>query len=190
MLLEGSFYYGEIMFCFDVETLGIESTSVILSYAIVYFDPDTRPSYQQLLDRTLFVKLNAKDQIKNYKRTIDKDTLDWWSTQHQYIQSISLDPRPDDVLAKYAFRLLYNYVHRIPDVENHTFWQRGSLDQVIIDSFCRILGEEPITGYNNWRDLRTAIDVLYGSTNGYTEIDHPEFDPIKVINIILRMTYV
>ena len=72
------------MFCFDVETLGVESTSVILSYAIVYFDPDTRPSYQQLLDKTLFVKLDAKDQIKNYKRTVSKDTIDWWSKQHEY----------------------------------------------------------------------------------------------------------
>ena len=118
------------MFCFDVETLGVESTSVILSYAIVYFDPDTRPSYQQLLDKTLFVKLDAKDQIKNYKRTVSKDTIDWWSKQHEYIQTVSLHPKPDDVSAEQAYQMLYDYIYRIRGAENHTFWQRGSLDQI------------------------------------------------------------
>lgn len=169
------------MFCFDVETLSVESTSVILSYAIVYFDPDTRPSYQQLLDKTLFVKLDAKDQIKNYKRTVSKDTLDWWSKQHEYIQGISLTPKPDDIPAEQAFQMLYDYVYRIPDAENHTFWQRGSLDQVVLDSFCRALYKDPITRYNNWRDVRTAIDILYGSTNGYVDIDHPEFNKDLVL---------
>jgi hypothetical protein len=169
------------MFAFDIETLGAESTSVILSYAIVYFDPDTKPTYQQLLDKTLFVKLDAKDQIKNYKRTICKDTLEWWSKQHEYIQGISLTPKPDDVSAVGAFRMLSEYIRRVPNAENQTFWQRGSLDQVVLDSLCRALYEEPIVRYSNWRDVRTAIDILYGSTNGYVEIDHPEFNKDLVL---------
>jgi hypothetical protein len=133
------------------------------------------------LDKTLFVKLDAKDQIKNYKRTIDQDTLDWWSKQHEYIQGISLRPKPDDVPAKSAYQLLYDYVCRFNDHETQTFWQRGSLDQVVLDSFCKSLYLQPIVKYNQWRDIRTAIDVMYGTSNGYVEVDHPEFDSNKVL---------
>ena len=169
------------MFCFDIETLGVESTSVILSYAIVYFDPDTHPSYQQLLDNTLFVKLNAKEQIKNYKRTIDKDTLEWWDKQHEYVKSISFNPSSKDVSAEMAIQQLQQYVNKYPNNQSQTFWQRGSLDQVCIDSLCRALDLETVTRYTNWRDLRTAIDIIYGSTNGYVDINHPEFDRNSVI---------
>jgi len=169
-----------VIFAFDIETLGVESTSVILSYAIVYFDPESRPTYQELLDKTLFVKLDAKDQIKNYKRTMDKDTMEWWSKQHEYIKTISLHPSDKDVPALEAFQKLYDYVTRIPNAQNQTFWQRGSLDQCALDSFCRAIDKEPITRYSNWRDVRTAVDILYGSTNGYVNVEHPEFDPNKV----------
>jgi hypothetical protein len=40
---------------------------------------------------------------------------------------------------------------------------------------------QPITGYAMWRDVRTAVDILYGTTNGYVEVDHPLFDRTAVI---------
>lgn len=170
------------MFCFDIETLGTESTSVILSYAIVHFDASEKPSYQDLLDRTLFVKLDAKDQIKNYKRTIDKGTLEWWADQHEYIRNVSLTPCESDVKSLQAYDKLLGYVNLFSKHQSETFWQRGSLDQVVLDSFCRSIEKDTITRYSNWRDLRTAIDIIYGSSNGYAEIDHPEFDP----NLVLK----
>jgi len=54
------------MFMFDVETLGKESNSVILSMACIHFDPDNKPSPQQLRDNTFFCKFDASDQIKGY----------------------------------------------------------------------------------------------------------------------------
>ena len=51
------------MFIFDVETLGVESNAVVLSAALIQFDVDKRPTYQDLLDNACFVKLNSKDQI-------------------------------------------------------------------------------------------------------------------------------
>jgi hypothetical protein len=38
------------MFMFDVETLGVESNSVILSLACIYFNPDDKPTYKELVD--------------------------------------------------------------------------------------------------------------------------------------------
>ena len=51
------------MFLFDVETLGVESNSVVLSAAMIHFDPEMRPTYQDLLDNACFVKFNAKEKL-------------------------------------------------------------------------------------------------------------------------------
>jgi hypothetical protein len=39
------------------------------------------------------------------------------------------------------------------------------------------LGVEPIFHYSKWRDVRTAVDFLSGSNNGYCEVDYEGFDP-------------
>ena len=65
------------MFVFDVETLGVESNAVVLSAALVHFDPEQRPDYQTMLDGACFVKFKAKDQIERLKRTVDIGTLEW-----------------------------------------------------------------------------------------------------------------
>ena len=51
------------MFIFDVETLGKESNSVILSMAAIYFDTTKTPSHTELRDSAFFVKFDVEDQI-------------------------------------------------------------------------------------------------------------------------------
>jgi hypothetical protein len=36
---------------------------------------------------------------------------------------------------------------------------------------------EPVFWFNRWRDVRTGIDLLKGSTSGYCKVDYPGFDP-------------
>lgn len=40
---------------------------------------------------------------------------------------------------------------------------------------------QEITGYAQWRDIRTAVDIMYGSTNGYCSVEHPDFARHNVI---------
>ena len=47
------------IFIFDVETLGVESNAVILSAALIHFDVEKRPTYQDLLDDDLHGCLEA-----------------------------------------------------------------------------------------------------------------------------------
>jgi len=168
------------MFVFDVETLGVESNAVILSAALVHFDPEKRPTYQDLLDNACFVKFKAKEQAHN-GRTISKSTLEWWKTQHDYVKKVSLDPSADDVSAREGIETLYAYMAKFPNADKQTMWARGSLDQLAIDSLCDAIDMQPITGYNMWRDVRTAVDILYGTTNGYVDVDHPLFRRHEVI---------
>lgn len=167
------------MFMFDAETLGTESTTVILSAAIVYFDENS--TYQTLLDDSCFVKLNAKDQIKRLGRTVTKDTLDWWSKQHSYVKGISFDPSSDDLLAEDSIEIIRGYINKFPNPKRQVIWARGTLDQSSIDSLARKLNVECIMPFYMWRDVRTAVDVLYGSKNGYCEIVHPDFKKTDVI---------
>jgi len=169
------------MFMFDVETLGVESTAVVLSAALIHFNPDEKPDYQELLNNAIFVKINSKDQASRLKRTFDIGTLEWWKNQHHYVRGVSLDPSGDDVSAEEAITKLHNYMNKFPDAHKQTMWARGSLDQMVIDSLAKKLELQPITGYNMWRDVRTAVDLLYGTTNGYVEVDHPTFNRAAVI---------
>ena len=75
----------------------------------------------------------------------------------------------------------YNYMAKFPNAKDQTMWARGSLDQLSIDSLAVKFGLEEITGYNKWRDVRTAVDILYGTSNGYVEVDHPLFVRHEVI---------
>ena len=169
------------MFIFDVETLSVESTGVVLSAAIIQFNPEDLPSYQQLLDNACFVKFNSRDQIKRLNRSVDKGTLDWWDKQHSYLKEVSLNPLASDVTAEVGLQLIKDYMAKFPKAKQQTMWARGSLDQMVIDSLAKSVDVEAITNYNVWRDVRTAVDLLYGTTNGYAEVDHKEFNRASVI---------
>ena len=163
------------MFMFDIETLGVESTTVVLSAGIIYFDPevDSNISYEDLVDRGMFVKFNAKDQVTRLSRTITKSTLDWWSKQGPWQIKESFDPNPEtDMLAEDGLRLLKKYVTKYAkgNISKETMWARGSLDQMAIDSLCNKCDVEPLINFARWRDVRTAVDFLTGSTNGYCQV--------------------
>lgn len=168
------------MFLFDVETLGVESNSVVLSAAMIHFNPEDRPTYQDLLDNACFVKFNAREQL-DVGRVISKSTLQWWKEQHEYTRKVSFDPSRDDMTVENGMQKIYDYMAQFPKAKEQTMWARGSLDQLVIDSLCLKFGLEEITRYNMWRDVRTAVDILYGTTNGYAEIDHPLFKRHEVI---------
>lgn len=172
------------MFMFDIETLGVESTTVVLSAGIIHFDPevDTEVSYTDLVERGLFVKFNAKDQVKRLDRTITKSTLDWWDKQGKWQQECSLVPSAEhDLLTEDGIKIIHKYINKHmggKKWDTETIWARGSLDQMAIDSLCTKAGVEPIAPFNRWRDMRTAIDMLYGTSNGYCDVIGLNWDEV------------
>ena len=169
------------MFMFDIETLGTESTAVVLSAAIIHFEVGTTYEYDDLISNALFVKLDASAQVNEYGRTMDLETCEWWKTQHAYARQISLKPSTEDLHPTDAIQRIREYVAKYPDPEQ-TIWARGSLDQMCFDSLTLCVDKERIFRYNNWRDVRTAIDLLKDTAkNGYCTIDHPTFQTHNVI---------
>ncbi len=165
------------MFIFDVETLGKESTAVILSMSLIYFDPDKKPSPKELFDSAFFVKLNAEDQIKRLGRTITRSSLEWWAKQCLNVKIASFKPSENDVTIEEGLKRMKEYAQQFPNYRKCTVWARGNLDQLVLDSIEEKLELEPIFHYSNWRDVRTAVDLITNSTNGYCKVDYEGFDP-------------
>lgn len=167
----------------DVETLGIESTAVVLSLAIIAFDFDEDLTYQDYLDRALFIKFNGEEQIKTLKRTITPSSLEWWKTQDEHVRALSLLPDPSrDVSAKEGIDRLEAYLKEHKNGK-HYAWARGGLDQVTLDSLTRAvrgIEADPLIAYNNWLDVRTAIALTKESAGGgYCQI--PDFNREVVV---------
>jgi len=190
------------MYMFDLETLGVESTSVVLSAAIIAFDlaeteyeVDVNEEYQHLLEKARFVKFDVKEQMKHYNRGSDKGTMQWWADQPELSRLKSFKPYADDLAAAVGIEEIYKYCSFLHGDSEKTieqkrtvldkstiFWQRGSLDQLVFDSLCRVVFPDrpPIVQWNNWMDVRTAIALSKNSAkNGYCRIK--DFDFSKVV---------
>jgi hypothetical protein len=164
------------MFCFDVETTGKRSDSVILSLACVHFDPDQKPSYQQLRDECFFAKFDVEDQVRRLKRSINKPTLEWWSKQCDNAKRSSFIPNKIDCKFEDGYEAMREWAKSKNDPKGWIF-ARGNLDQLVLDDIEEQCGLEPIWYFNRWRDVRTAIDFLYNTHDGYVDVDYPGFDP-------------
>ena len=163
------------MFIFDVETLGKRSNSVILSMAAIYFDPDTKPSPQELRDSAFFAKFSVVEQVKEYGREMNQPTMDWWKKQCDNVRTASFLPNEVDC----SFVDGYESMRKWAASKNDTkcwVWARGNLDQLVMDDIEEQLELEPIWPYARWRDVRTAVDFLYNTTNGYIDVDYPGFN--------------
>ena len=168
------------MFVFDVETLGKQSNSVILSFACIHFNPDESPSHTELKQSAFFAKLNAADQMQRLKRTAGKSTMEWWAKQCENVKNKSFKPSDTDERFEDAYERMREWAKSKND-NKCWVWARGNLDQLVMDDIEEQLGIEPIFRYERWRDVRTAVDFLCGTTNGYTDIEVPpwveSFDP-------------
>ena len=169
------------MFCFDVETLGKESNSVMLSMAAIHFDPAKGKSYKEYKDSAFFVKFDVEDQIRRLNRKMGKTTMQWWAKQCDNVKTVSFKPNKEiDVKFEDGYEQMRKWAASFNEPTSWV-WARGNLDQLIMDSFEEQLEIEPIWPFQRWRDVRTAIDILYETDKGYVNVVVPPwvdtFDP-------------
>lgn len=139
---------------------------------MLYVDGWQPRSYQSLIDNSIFIKLSSKDQIENYNRIVQKDTLAWWMKQSDLARDRNFTPNKTDLSVADGIRVLRNWITKFTKPDDHC-WIRGTLDQVCLDSLFKAAGEELLLPFNSYRDVRTAIDFLYPDTsrNGYVDVD-------------------
>lgn len=162
------------MFLFDIETLAVESTAAILSFACTHVTEDTT-DYQSMLDNSIFIKLDVKDQFSK-NRISDEHTLKWWNRQSDLVKQASLIPCDKDLPVIEAMNIFRAWLNK-NNFGKSSMFARGMLDPIVLDSLCRTYDISCPIPHNRWLDVRTAIDIIYDSTTyGYVDIDHPTFE--------------
>jgi hypothetical protein len=179
-------------FVLDIECGAIESTTVVFSVAMVYVEPellsaDSNKAYRALIDTSFLqnacmIKFKSVEQTKPpYNRITDKGTMEWWKNKTGDVQrKASFLPSAADVSVPEGFAKLREWYDEKRNKQELPIWIRGTLDQMALDSLCNSYGLPYLARYNVYRDVRTAIDLLYPSgSSGYVEI--PGFDKDVVI---------
>jgi len=162
------------MFMFDIETLATRSDAVILSLAVIHFNPDEKPSPERLREDCFFIKFDVEDQIRRLGRRVDPSTVDWWKKQCENVKRKSVYPTPIDARFEDGHRELDQWV-RWKNDSDAWVWARGNMDQVVFQDIENQVGVDEIFPHYRWRDVRTAVDFLYGTDTGYITVDYPGF---------------
>ena len=169
------------MFAADCESLGTDQNSVLLSVGIVYFNPSVNPTQDELFENSIFVKFDVKEQVKEYHRVMNKSTMEWWNKQCDIVKRKSFNPSHNDLSLEHGINNLRAWIKKFPEYHKDFVWTRGGMDEAILDDVCvNNLGTEVLFEYNKYRDFRTAISILYNSTNGYAEIENESYDDSKI----------
>lgn len=179
-------YESYIMFFLDIETLSTKEHAVVLSIGLIHVDPiKENCSYEELVDSGIFVKLDAKYQIDVLKRHVEKDTVSWWGKQAPQIKSLALNPSDKDVSPEIALKIVSTWINEVRTDKGEKCWIRGFMDSGVMDDLAKQIGAPTIFPYNAYRDVRTAIDLIYpNSKNGYVDVDPNRclgYAPDKVI---------
>lgn len=147
----------------DIETLGLQPSSVILSIGAVVFDNISL----EHIPEDFYVELNS-DQPG---RTCDKSTIEWWSKQ-----SIK---RPEGRLDLFeASDSLLNWTRKIVGAGEVEVWANGTdFDITILTHMYRNIQNFIPWKYNEVRDYRTLYKL-------FPEIKRPEMDKSKKHNAL------
>ena len=166
------------MFMLDIETLAVESTAVVLSVSIIPFEfdevvPDEQLTpdkmndlYNEFRDQSITVKFDIKEQ-EAIGRLVDDETVAWWRKQSDIAKKVSLIPAETDLSVKEGIDILRDFINDNGG-DKQTVWVRGTLDQMALESLCRSFKIQPLIHYSQFKDVRTAIDLISESSrNGY-----------------------
>ena len=169
---------------FDFESLGLNEDSVLLSLGVLAFDPSdydivgdgVETTFNKLLQQGLYVKLDAKDQVKNYGRTINASTLMWWTEQDEEASQV-LKKSKFDIKLPDMENLLNEYLEMNGVTRNTPVWSRGYTEPMWYESVKLNLNTYGSFRHYQYRDIRTLLNVSiedkYLSRNHINTIEHP-----------------
>lgn len=157
---------------YDFETLGQDVTSCpVLSFAVLDFDEDKFISdvpydYKELVDRSFYIKFNVKDQLRRYKRIIEKDSLLWWEKKSKESRQV-LKPSPEDKQIEY----LFDFINRQygGNKIDKTFTRGNAFDPILLQSLMKAIGKyDPFP----WWSIRDTRSFIEGMLMGTTDVDN------------------
>ena len=151
---------------YDFETLGQDVLNCpALSLAAYSFDTERFISDPYTLDEvvedSLYMKLDVTEQVKKYGRVIEKDTVDWWSKQSKAAQVSQLRPLPNDL----SIDKISDALAGIYENKSNVYTRGNTFDPVLLDMICKITGTKSPYPWWSIRDMRSMIDGLSFGSN-------------------------
>ena len=160
------------IYIYDLETLGVNETAVVLSIGCIYIDSMEPCTYRDLMKNSFFVKLDAKYQIEKLNRQVTSSTIEWWGKQSNAAKIRSYKPSKDDVTPEVALQQLRQFVYDNTKQSRVKCYTRGSMDVIVSEHLAKQVDIKLPWVYNDFRDVRTAVDILYPlSKDGYVAVD-------------------
>lgn len=160
---------------FDIETLDIRPSAIVLSLGVVLFPINKTNKFSELLENGINLYFNKEQQIAK-NRTTSPDTIQWWSNQspasreclniNEHMQTDCRELHP-------ALWALYKRIDYKPNAKKTRWFSRGSFDHTILESFCHDMDIETPYKYWCWRDSRSFLDGAKAEYNK-NKIDKPE----------------
>lgn len=153
---------------FDFETLSLDRVhGVVLSFALVTFSEkdfiDNPYQYDDVVARAKMIKFNVEEQVKEFGRKIDKDTLNWWYEQGAEAKK-QLKPSDNDVSIS---ELKDFFLTHVDVSKTKKIFSRGNtFDPILLDYI--VLQQNGIKQlYPHWciRDTRSYIEGLSFGTD-------------------------
>lgn len=137
----------------DMETFGLSPRAVVISLALVAFDPKAErvgPFIYRFLDR---------EQQAELKRETDEETVRWWAQQPDEVRA-QLDV-PGESLFSALQAVRYFIEDRTTGPETVRLWSCGAdFDCVLLGTLHRDVGMKPPWRYFNQRCYRTLKEMF------------------------------
>lgn len=152
----------------DIETLGTEPGSVILSIGAVEFDASTGE-----FGKDFYVAIDAKSAV-DAGLTLDVSTLKWWMAQSEEARRAAFagDWPIDDALRTFA--------RIVQSTEAKRIWAKPpSFDLVLLEAAFRACGTPVPWHYRSARDVRTLFDIADIRQPPYVGTAHNALDDAK-----------
>jgi hypothetical protein len=152
----------------DLETMGTDTDTQILSIGAVRFRLDTRDDVTSILDddRAYYTRLDLEDQERK-GRTKSSSTVEWWEAQSAEARAVFEEEPESPVRALKGFIRFCKGARRI--------WGNGNMfDNAIIRSACNTYDLEYPVGYWNDLDVRTLTRLWNLLSNVGSNKKRPE----------------
>lgn len=163
----------------DLETLDTETTAKILSIGIVPFNFGEQVSFEELCNRpsSLYIKIDMDSYKQINGFTQSSSNKEWWEKQGAEARHV-LDESECDLLLPVALSMikkhLTDHVEPLKKDQGQVFCRGYDFDGGILNHAFGQMEIKAPWSYNRFRCVRTVIDTLAGTRNGYLKEDHPE----------------
>ena len=136
----------------DLETLGVNPDSVIMTLGAVKFDPfsDVEPH------SPLYLKGDVEEQTESLKRSVDENTLEWWGKQSKEIQEEAFGEDTKRVNCNELTKQLNKWCVGL----DYIWCQGPTFDFVILQDFYKNVGKPVPWNYWQIRDSRTLFSMM------------------------------